>query len=124
MLPLLEAGDARNCARGNSIIATEILLISLAITDAVEAGLFTVTVQYDTTVAVNPDGPTYMITTGTPLTNETAEGFAVYSVFTEATTDAVITEQLETVTKYFQKYGYAVSNISTNGTTIAWVISW
>lgn len=123
-LPLLDAEQARNCSRGNALITQEILIISLAIIEAVEAELLTVTIQFDTTVEVNPDGPTFTITTGSPMTNETAFGFSVYSVWSGATVDAKITEQLETVTAYFTKYGYSLSIISTNGTTISWKLSW
>jgi len=105
--------------RGNYTIAQEVLLISLASITAGMAEELTVTVDATTTNDVNG-----VVVTGTPMTNEDAYGFEVYSVWSESTVDAKITEQLNTVTAYFEGYNYSVSIVSTNGTTISWVISW
>ena len=119
-LPLLDAEQARNCARGNDVITQEILIISLAIIEQIcPAGEFCVTVDSTTTVDVNG-----VIVTGSPMTNEDAYGYSVYAVWSGSAIDAKITEQLETVSTYFTKYGYSVSILSSNGMTISWKVCW
>jgi len=119
MLPTLDGLSARNWGRDNDAIIQEILIISLAITQAATVFQLSTTVQFDTTVDVNG-----ITVTGSIMTNNDATGQSYYSVFTEATTDAKLTEQMDTVIKYFEGYKYAITRTSANGSTITWNISW
>ena len=124
MLPVLDGESARNWARDNGVITQEILIISLAITAAAEAKNLSTTVNYATTVSLNINGPTYMVTTGSPMTNNDATGLTYYNVWTESTVDAKLLEQMDTVIKYFEGYAYDITRTSSNGSSITWNISW
>ena len=119
MLPTLDGLTARNWGRDNDVIIQEILIISLAITQAATTFALSTTVQHDTTVDVNG-----ITVTGSIMTNNDATGQQYYSVWTEATTDAKLTEQMETVITYFEGYDYAITRTSSNGSSITWNISW
>jgi len=119
MLPVLDGLSARNWSRDNDIITQEILIISLAITQAATVFNLTTTVQFDTTVTINGT-----VITGSIMTNNDATGLTYYNVFAEVTTDAKLTEQMDTVIKYFEKYNYTITRTSTNGTSITWNLSW
>jgi len=119
MLPTLDGLSARNWGRDNAAIIQEILIISLAITEAATNFDLSTTVQYDTTVDIN--GTTI---TGSPMTNQDATGLTYYNVFADVTTDAKLTEQMDTVIKYFEKYDYAITRTSATGDSITWNVSW
>lgn len=119
MLPVLDGLSARNWGRDNDVITQEILIISLAITEAATAFNLSTTVQFDTTVTING-----ITITGSTMTNEDATGESYYSVWTEATTSAKLTEQMDTVIKYFEGYSYAITRTSSNESTITWNLSW
>jgi len=119
MLPTLDGLSARNWGRDNDVIIQEILIISLAITQAATLFQLSTTVQFDTVVNVNG-----VDVTGTIMTNNDATGQSYYSAWTEATIDAKLTEQMDTVVKYFEGYSYAITRTSSNGSTITWNISW
>ncbi len=119
MLPVLDGLSARNWGRDNDVITQEILIISLAITQAATAFNLTTTVQFDTTVTINGS-----VITGSIMTNDDATGLTYYNVFTESVTDIKLKEQMDTVIKYFEKYSYAITRTSTNGISITWNLSW
>ena len=119
MLPTLDGLSARNWARDNDVIIQEILIISLAITQSATIFELSTTVQFDSTVDVNGS-----IVTGSIMTNNDVTGQQYYSVFAEATTSAKLTEQMDTVIKYFEGYDYAITRTSSNGESITWNISW
>lgn len=119
MLPVLDGLSARNWARGNDVITQEIFIIALAIIAAADAGELTTTVQHDTTVTING-----IVITGSTMTNNDAIGQTYYAVNAETTIDAKLTEQMSTVIKYFEKYDYAISITSANGSSITWNLSW
>ena len=119
MLPVLDGLSARNWGRDNDTITQEIMIIALAIADAATLFNLSTTVQFDTTVTINGT-----VITGSIMTNDDATGQSYYSVWSEATTDAKLTEQMSTVIKYFEKYSYAITRTSSNGTSITWNISW
>ena len=119
MLPVLDGLSARNWGRDNDVITQEILIISLAITEAATSFNLETTVQFDTTVTING-----IVITGSIMTNDDATGQEYYSVWTENTTDAKLTEQMDTVIKYFEGYSYAITRTSANGSTITWNLSW
>jgi hypothetical protein len=119
MLPVLDGLSARNWGRDSDTITQEIFIISLAIIAAADAKDLSTTVQHDTTVTVN--GTTI---TGSPMTNQDATGLTYYNVFADVTTDAKLTEQMDTVIKYFEKYSYAITRTSATGNSITWNVSW
>ena len=119
MLPVLDGLSARNWSRDNDVITQEILIISLAITEAATSFNLSTTVQFDTTVTING-----IVVTSSIMTNNDATGQSYYSVFSEATVDAKLTEQMDTVIKYFQGYSYAITRTSSNGESITWNLSW
>jgi len=119
MLPVLDGLSARNWGRDNDVITQEILIISLAITQAATAFNLTTTVQFDTTVTINGS-----VITGSIMTNDDATGLTYYNVFTESVTDIKLKEQMDTVIKYFEKYSYAITRTSSNGISITWNLSW
>ena len=119
MLPTLDGLSARNWGRDNDAIIQEILIISLAITQAATLFALSTTVQFDTTVGVN--GSTI---TGSIMTNDDATGLTYYNVFTESVVDAKLKEQMDTVIKYFEGYDYAITRTSSNGISITWNLSW
>jgi len=119
MLPLLEAGAARNWARDNNVIAQEILIISLAVAIKAEQFELSTVVQFDTEVYVNGT-----LVVGSIMTNEDLVGASYYATWADQIDDAKKREQMDTVIKYFQRYGYSITAISTTGTSIAWSISW
>ena len=67
MLPTLDGLSARNWGRDNDAIIQEILIISLAITQAATVFQLSTTVQFDTTVDVNG-----ITVTGSIMTNNYA----------------------------------------------------
>lgn len=119
MLPVLDGLSARNWARDSDAITQEIFIISMAIITAADAKNLSTTVQYDTTIDIN--GTTI---TGSIMTNQDATGLTYYNAFTEATTDAKLTEQMDTVIKYFEDYNYAITRTSASGNSITWNLSW
>jgi hypothetical protein len=119
MLPLLNGTSARNWARDNSVITQEIMIISLAITVAAEAHTLSTTVQSDTTVTING-----VSVTGSPMTMNNATGLTYYNVWAATAVNAKLAEQMNTVVKYFQKYGYAITRTSASGSSITWNVSW
>jgi len=119
MLPTLDGLAARNWGRDNDVIIQEILIISLAITQAATIFELSTTIQFDTTVDVNG-----VVVTGTIMTNNDVTGQEYYSVFSEATISAKLTEQMDTVIKYFEGYDYAITRTSSNGESITWNLSW
>jgi hypothetical protein len=119
MLPTLDGLSARNWGRDNAAIIQEILIISLAITEAATNFDLAVTVQYDTTVTINGT-----VITGSSMTNDDATGLTYYNAWQEVTTNAKLTEQMDTVIKYFEGYNYAITRTSSNGSSITWNLSW
>ncbi len=119
MLPVLDGLSARNWGRDNNTITQEILIISLAIINAAEAGELTTTVKFDSTVTVNGT-----VITGSPMTNNDATGQSYYSVYAGNTVSEKLTEQMNTVITYFEKYKYAITRTSSNGETITWNLAW
>lgn len=119
MLPVLDGLSARNWGRDNDTITQEIMIIALAIADATTQFNLSTTVQFDTTVTING-----IVITGSIMTNNDATGLTYYNVFSGATTDTKLSEQMSTVTKYFEKYNYAITRTSTNGSSITWNLSW
>jgi len=119
MLPVLDGLSARNWARDSEVITSEIFIISMAIIAAADAKNLSTTVQHDTTVDINST-----TITGSPMTNQDATGLTYYNVFADVTTDAKLTEQMDTVIKYFEKYDYAITRTSATGVSITWNVSW
>ena len=91
----------------------------MAITEAATLFNLLTTVKFDTTVTINGT-----VITGSIMTNDDATGLTYFNVFSEATTDAKLSEQMSTVIKYFEKFNYAITRTSTNGFSITWNLSW
>jgi hypothetical protein len=119
MLPVLDGLSARNWARDSEVITAEIFIISMAIIAAADAKNLSTTVQHDTTVTINGT-----VVTGSPMTNQDATGLTYYNVFAGVTTDAKLTEQMDAVIAYFEKYSYAITRTSATGNSVTWNISW
>jgi hypothetical protein len=116
MLPVLDGLSARNWSRDNDIITQEILIISLAITAAATSYNLSTTVNNATTVTINGT-----VVTGSPMSTA---GITYYNAWTGATVDAKLTEQMDTVIKYFEGYKYDITRTSSDGSSITWNLSW
>ncbi len=99
--------DARNGARNNVRIYTEIRAIEAAILTAIDSGLLNVLV------------------TGTFMTDVTT-GQAYASVWLDETENRSLLEQMTLVKKHFQNMGYEITqklNTTTNN-TFKWEVLW
>jgi len=106
------ATQAREQAQNYSIISGEIQAIETAIIAAITANKFTATVEDNTIMTEYTDS------------SLVADGY--YNVWKGTVIDAVQTEQMNEIIKYFTDKGYSIlrvtNTISTN--TLKWVVSW
>lgn len=120
-----KASQARERGQGNRIIIEEVMLLELAITDAIANG--NLTVDYggslsdssQSTITVNG-----VTVTASPMTMENSTGQSYYNVWKGNTTNAARTEQMNEVISYFEGKGYTISRKSSNSSTFYWSISW
>lgn len=115
------AAQARERSQGNRIIIEEIMLLELAVTDAIANGALSV--QFGDSVGDSTQSTTLVngvTVTASPMTDDTT----YYNVWQGATTDAAKTEQMAEVIAYFEAKGYTISRKSSNSSTLYWLISW
>jgi len=118
------AAQARERGQGNRIIIEEIMILELAITDAVANGALTT--QYGGVLTDSSASTTTVngITiTGSIMTGENATGQSYYNVWKTTVTDTAKTEQMTEVIAYFEDKGYVISRKSANSSTFYWDIS-
>lgn len=119
------AAQARERGQGNRVILEEIMILELAITDAIVNGNLTLdfggSLSDSSVSTILVNGATI---TASPMTAENATGQSYYSVWKGATTDAAKTEQMLEIAAYFEAKGYTISRRSSNSTTFYWSIFW
>lgn len=115
------AVQARERSQGNRIIIEEIMLLELAVTDAIASGALSVeygdAIGDSTQSTISVNGTTV---TASPMTDDTS----YYNVWKGTTTDAAKTEQMKEVVDHFEAKGFTISRKSSNSSTLYWDISW
>ena len=119
------AAKARERGQGNRVITEEVMLLNLAVADAITAGNLTVdyggSLSDSSASTITVNGTTI---TASPMTGDDATGQSYYNVWKTSVTDAAKTEQMAEVINYFESRGYTISRKSSNSTTFYWRISW
>lgn len=108
-----------NTTKYNRTITEEIALIDVYIMDAVDDGELSVTVNYNTAIAIN--GTTI---TGTRITNNDSTGQAYYLAWQNDVDDPKRAAELDTIIAHYTDLGYSIVRTSSNGSTITWKINW
>ena len=119
MAYLPTGAHARERAQNNNTIAQQIAIMEIAILDAIASNLFAATVSDTSTVTIQ--GTTI---TGSPMTDNDADGLNYYKAWQGTITDAVKTEQMNEVIAHFESKGYTISRKSSSGTYFYWYITW
>ena len=114
-----KATTAREQAQGTSTVVQQIAIMEMAIAAAIVNGEFDVSITNTSTVTIQ--GTTI---TGSPMTDNDADGLNYYKAWQGTTTDAVKTEQMKEVINHFEGLGYTIARKSTSGTYLYWLINW
>jgi hypothetical protein len=116
------ASDARLRAENDSLINSQVVIMELAILNAIANNQFSVNITNSSTVSIN--GTTI---TGSPMTMDNATGLAYWNVWQGNTTDNVKKAQMDAVINYFTGLKYSIVRLTAQGTTNSifyWQISW
>jgi len=119
MAYLPTASAAREQSQNNNTIAQQVAIMEVAVTTAIAANTFSATISNTSTVSIQ--GTTI---TGSPMTDNDADGLNYYKVWQGTTIDAVKTEQMNEVIANFTSNGYTISRKSTSGTYFYWYLTW
>lgn len=114
-----KATTAREQAQGTSTVVQQIAIMEMAIAAAIVNGEFDVSITNISTVTIQ--GTTI---TGSPMTDNDADGLNYYKAWQGTITDAVKTEQMKEVINHFEGLGYTIARKSTSGTYLYWLINW
>lgn len=116
----LSASRAKiNTTKYNRIVAEEISLIDVYIMDAVDNGELSVSINYNTAIAINNT-----TITGTRITNNDSTGQAYYLAWQGDVDDPKRAAELDSIVSHYEDLGFSIVRTSSNGTTITWKINW
>jgi len=119
------AAQARERGQGNRVILEEVMLLEIAVTEAIVAGNLTIDfggALTDSSVSATTISGTSV--SASTMTAENATGQSYYNVWKGTITDAAKTEQMREVIVWFEGKGYTISRKSSNSTTFYWQLTW
>lgn len=112
---------SRQRSQNNLLLAQEIMLLELAVLDAIANNTISVTVDHTTTATVNGAA-----VTATPMTADDATGQSYFSVWSGATDSDLLTWQMDQVIAHFESLNFSITRLTntTTDNTFNWKISW
>lgn len=116
------ATEARTSSVWTRVVNQEIAIIELAILDAIDNDVLTVTIDHTTEVVIG--GQTI---TGSIMANNNDISAAYYSVWQGITEDTAALEQMLAVISYFEGLGYSITrlaNVVSDVSYLKWQLNW